>query len=145
MKPGWPEEARQFLELFGRTEHALKQLGFLKKKKRAEADWVRFADELGAAFYDRIVASGAAKVILNEPPRARMAASFAFEPALQTPIVDGRELFLRGVCQVRNNFAHGEKFVVSGLGWDRDLQLIRDAHWILKEAISAHPGLRNLA
>jgi hypothetical protein len=55
---------------------------------------------------------------------------------VQEPITDVGALFIRGVCQVRNNIVHGEKFVESAR--PRDYALVEEAHWVLEQAITQH-------
>jgi hypothetical protein len=45
-------------------------------------------------------------------------------------------LFLRGVCRVRNNIVHGEKYIVRAA--PRDDALVEQAHWVPEYAIARH-------
>lgn len=140
---GWPTSAVEFLELHARIEGALKQSGMVQeKKKRAEADWKALAESLGASFFRRIFESGKADTLIGEPPRRRMRVGMRWHPEQPAAIQDVGTLFLDGVCQVRNNLAHGEKFSVTGQGWDRDEELVTQAIWVLEQALQDSDVLR---
>jgi hypothetical protein len=132
----WPKFAQDFIALFAGIERRLKDSGQIKRGKRiAEADWITFSDALGSNFFVEIQRSGKANSLIAEPPRTRMAAGLVFSPENPFPLENVQDLFLRGVCRVRNNIVHGEKFDVSGSGWERDEILTRQAHWVLLRAM----------
>jgi hypothetical protein len=140
----WPHPAEKFLKLFAHTEGRLKKRGdLIKGRKHAEADWMPLADALGADFFAHVRGSGAADMLMNRPPRKRMA-DLCWAPENPAPIGDVRELFRRGLCQVRNNLAHGEKFVVDGDDLKRDIVLIEQSLWALEQAIEKCEGLKYL-
>ena len=64
------------------------------------------------------------------------------QPDVQDPITGVVPLFIRGVCQVRNNIVHGEKFVESAR--PRDHALVLEANWVLEQAIVRHPDASTL-
>jgi hypothetical protein len=139
---GWPPEAIEFLELYARTERALKQAGCVKKgKKFAEADWTPFANALGPEFLEHVRTSHQAEILITEPPRRRSTLGLEWAPVEPQPIRTVEELFVRSICQVRNNLAHGEKFDITGKGLDRDLALVSQSLWVLKQALERNIDL----
>jgi hypothetical protein len=137
-----PEHAASFMGLFARLEYALRRNGYEKKnRRRAEIDWVNFANEFGSEFFDNVSRSLHARTLIGEPPRIHYR-GLGLQPEVQEPIKDVVELFVRGVCQVRNNIVHGEKYVE--LATQRDDALVREAHWVLEQAIARHPKFKEL-
>jgi hypothetical protein len=125
--------------MFAQCEHALKRSHYLKpNKKHAEADWDKFAATLGEVFFDEISASKKARTLIDEPPRKLMADGLTWSPERPTPLKNVRELFVRGVCQVRNNLVHGEKHALS----HRDNDLILQASLILRAAIKGSKDIQ---
>lgn len=110
-------------------------------QKKAQIDWSQFAAELGEEFFVAIRDAANAPTRIGEPPRAYHRDQ-GFQPTVQTPIANVQELFLRGVCQVRNNIAHGEKYVETGT--NRDDDLVSEAKWVLERAVEQHPELKKI-
>jgi hypothetical protein len=131
----------RFAALFGRFEFALKRGGFLSNKNVAQADWTKFARWLGQDFFDHVVKSNLATNLLNDPPRKLMRDGLTWMPRKPAPLRDVEELFVQGVCRVRNSYMHGEKFVggPDANQWERDVQLVRDALAVLSEAEDREP------
>jgi len=116
-------------------EGALTKAGHRKVDQRlAKADWDAFAKTLGPEFFVQIRDSHRADTLLSEPPRRRMNEGFNWHPEHPQPIKDTQDLFRRGVCQVRHNLAHGEKFSVTGESWDRDVALVEGSLSVLRLA-----------
>jgi hypothetical protein len=131
-----PEHAASFMGLFARLENVLRRNGYVKKSRpRAEIDWVQFAKELDEAFFNDVHHAQEAATLISEPPRIYYR-DRGMQPKVQEPIRDVVDLFLRGVCQVRNNIVHGEKYV--DLATPRDDALVKGAHWVLEQAIARH-------
>ncbi len=135
---GVDQLTREFTELFGRYEHALKQAGYLRRTPEAQADWNRFARELGPAFFDAVVASNIAPKLLGDPPKKQM--NNLTWPAVAPPR-NAVELFEQGICRVRNNFFHGEKFIGNPQQQERDAILISEALAVLRAAKDEIPGV----
>ncbi len=132
-----PEHAAEFMELFARLEHALRRNGYVRKdRERAEVSWRAFATDLGERFFLQVLESREARTLIGEPPRVYVRGR-GMQPEVQEPITDVVQLFSRGVCQVRNNIVHGEKYV--DLATSRDNALVREAHWVLQQAVTQHP------
>jgi hypothetical protein len=136
--PSWPEEAHAFAESFGRFEGVMKRRGYAGNKKRAEADWTSLAKDLKPEFFDSIRDSGKAAELIAEPPRKFMADQ-TWQKENSPPIENVVDLLVRGVCQVRNNLSHGDKFLGPEADWKRDRTLIAQAAWVLDQAIEKMP------
>jgi hypothetical protein len=136
MKSYLPEEAIAFRDFYARAEHVLRRTGYLRTdRKKAETDWVTFATEMGQPFFAYVSGQRGADTLITEPPRA-LHRDGSWLPKIQQPIDGTVDLFVRGVCQVRHNIVHGEKFIVSEGA--RSCRLVKEAHWVLKEAIDRH-------
>jgi hypothetical protein len=130
------EAADAFARDFRRMEYALKRSGFLKKDREvAEADWDLLASKLGRKFFVNIMVKEIARTLIGRPPR-RLLATIEWSPPNPAPLTNVTQLFLEGVCRVRNSYIHGEKFTGGPEGqWERDLTLVSEAHAVLKEAM----------
>lgn len=133
------EVAAEFAKLFSRFEHALKRTHFLRNCKDAQADWNKFARELGPDFFIDMVNSNMASTLIADPPRKLMKDDLKWKPEKTTPLKNVIELFELGVCRVRNSYIHGEKFVGSAGPWERDVALVTEAYFVLREAQTRVP------
>lgn len=121
---------------FGAMEYALKRSPEFRRKNKevAEADWDAFAKALGPVFFEQIVRSGIANMLISEPPR-RLMKDMQWDPPSPAPLANVSQLIVNGVCRVRNSYLHGEKFTGGPEGqWQRDTTLIEEAHAVLREA-----------
>lgn len=130
------EASEAFIRDFRAAEFSLKRSGFKRPNRDiAEADWDRFAQHLGPAFFSQVVQTGIAKTLVGLPPR-RLMANMMWTPENPDPLVNVAQLIVNGVCRVRNSYIHGEKFTGGPEGqWERDLTLIREAHAVLAAAM----------
>ena len=80
--------------------------------------------------------------LIGEPPRTQMRSAMRFEPENPAAIRNVQELFLKGVCQVRNNLVHGPKFMGPEGERERSKKLIADAVWVLGEVAKKRPDLK---
>lgn len=99
-------------------------------------DWQAFAHDLGENFFADVQKSGRATILIQEPPRVYQGEA-GWQPAQPAPIENVTELFIRGVCQVRHNIVHREKYVLPE--GERSDALVSEAIWVLDQAIKAHP------
>jgi hypothetical protein len=137
-----PEHAAAFTALYARVEHALRRNGYARlDQERAVVNWRKFASELGNDFFAYVRKSKRAETLVTEPPRVYHR-DHGMMPKIQEPITDVMQLFRRGVCQVRNNIVHGEKYV--DLATPRDDALVREANWVLEQAIARHPRMSSI-
>lgn len=131
-------ERQKLYQEFENAEYTLKRSQFLHQHKPvAEADWSAFAVSLGDEFYDKILNSGVAKTLIGSPPR-KLRSDMRWTDKRSEPLRNVTELIVEGVCRVRNNSIHGEKFRGKEGQWARDLQLIREAREVLAAAIEWH-------
>jgi|SRR5690348_10201852 len=113
-------DARDLAELFGRFEYAMKRSGHLKTRRPdAQANWESLAKALGDPFFEEVKSSGMADTLINDPPRKLMA-DLTWKPENVPPLSGIVELFVQGVCRVRNSYVHHEKFVSQGDQLERD-------------------------
>lgn len=138
------EVSKELAALFGRFEYALKRSNFLRNRPDAQADWHKFACELGPDFFEHIKRSKLAETLLSVPPRKLMKEGLIWEPECPAPLSDVVELFERGVCRVRNSLLHGEKFVGQSEQWERDARLVSEALVVLREAQDRVPEVAQL-
>jgi hypothetical protein len=114
----------------------LKRTGFLKGRRHAEANWEKFTRALGEPFFAEVRQAGIAEILIQEPPRTLMADGLRWEPERPEPLTNVLDLFVKGVCKVRNSYVHGEKFVGGDRDFQRDAQLVREALSVLELARS---------
>jgi hypothetical protein len=133
-----PIHAVAFRDLYARVEHVLRRNGYLRPDRpKAEVDWRKFANDMGHPFFEHVRDSQSAGTLISEPPRAYYREG-GWQPENQLPIENVVELFLRGICQVRNNIEHGEKFMVAES--PRSDVLVNEARWVLEQATLRHPN-----
>lgn len=129
------ETAEAFTVAFRNAEYALKRSTYVRGNRDfAEADWDRFAKDLGRAFFDDVVQRGIAPTLIGTPPR-KLQRDLSWVPAQPEPLRTVAQLIVNGVCRVRNSLFHGEKFVGSDGQWERDQTLIVEAHAVLEAAM----------
>jgi hypothetical protein len=140
-----PGLALQFFATFARLEFAMKYTGCLKRTENgraAEASPSRLAARLPADFFASVRASGAADVIINDPPKNLFVmadGSLGFEPAA-APLTNALEL-LNAVWRVRNNLFHGNKMHPANR--QRDADLIRSALIVIDAVLQADHAIGN--
>src|SRR5689334_5849797 len=106
-----PPHALAFRDLFARVEHTLRREGYVQAgRAKSMVDWQQFAADLGEQFFINVRDSGSALTLVQEPPRA-LHNDGTWQPQNPTPITTVRELML-GVCQIRHNIEHGEKYML---------------------------------
>jgi len=132
---GWPNEAIAFLEMFASAEGAMKRGKFANKNKvRAEADWGALAAELKEEFFVAIRDSKKASTLIETPPKKFMRDT-GWQNDQPAKIESVRDLFVRGVCMVRNNLGHGDKYIGTDEDRKRDAILITEATYVLRQAL----------
>lgn len=131
-----------FTHFFGAFEYALTQEGFAKNRDVAEADWPAFARALGAEFFEHVRNAGIAQTLIDEPPRQFMRGGM-WMPEQPNALANVNDLFVLGVCRVRNNVVHGKKHFYAGEGNERAHALVYDATAVLEAALDARPSLQD--
>lgn len=129
-------ERQRFTDLFEHFEFTLKRRGFLQKgRDHAQADWNSFARGLGQAFFDEVRDAGIAKTLIAEPPGKLMRAPLEWKRP-DGGLATTHDLFVLGVCRVRNSLVHGEKYKGDATQAARDDVLVSEALAVLKAAQS---------
>jgi len=133
--PALYRTAKAFADDFGAMEYVLKRSGFIRMNKEvAIADWDLFAQSLGTGFFEHVVGQGIATTLIGDPPQ-RLLANMKWSPRTKDPLTNVAQLIVNGVCRVRNNYFHGEKFTGGpDWQWERDAALVTEAHLVLKSA-----------
>jgi hypothetical protein len=138
-----PGLALQFFATFARLEFAMKYSGCLKRTDNgrvAEASPSRLSARLPADFFENVRASGAADVIINEPPKNLYVladGSLGFEP-VAGPLTNTMDL-LNAVWRVRNNLFHGNKMHPTNRA--RDTELMRSALVVIDAVLHAEHAI----
>lgn len=136
---GWPKEAIAFLEMFANAEGAMKRGKFANENKaRAVADWGALAAELKEDFFAAIGDSKKASTLIETPPKKLMRGT-GWQKDQPAKIENVKDLFIRGVCMVRNNLAHGDKYIGTDEDRKRDAILIAEATYVLQQALAKMP------
>lgn len=134
----------EFEALYRKVERALVYSGYMQgHKKYADADWKKFANELGQPFLDFVKKSREATTLTTEPPKQLL--KMGHIPGWVEVCKDYQtveDLFLSGICQVRNNVAHGHKYVGTEADKRRDDKLTGQATWVLHRAIERNDKIR---
>ena len=130
------KEAESFDQAFGRVERALTHNGLIQKNKKvAMADWKALAGKLGDTFFEMIRDSGRAKNLINLPPKSLDNQNQQAEWSAQPSALQNVEaLIIQGVCKVRANFLHHEKFAGSEEDIARDRVLLSEGRYVLEQA-----------
>jgi hypothetical protein len=134
---------------FSRFEYALKASGCLVRRDgKAEANWDRFAADIGKEFDERAKSNPAfdeaVKYLTQHPPKEQHAKDGALqwiEKPADPPA--GSTAVLLYVRRVRNNLFHGGKFSHSWIDPDRSTRLIRASLEILHECLEISDRVRN--
>jgi hypothetical protein len=104
----------RFFAFFSRFEYALKRATFLKKKKKAEPDWDKYANTLKGQLVkvnDKRCRS-AYTYLKNAPPQQQVVigSQLTWEDSTQGHGEFEERYILRLVATVRNNLFHGGKY-----------------------------------
>jgi len=129
-----------FFLLFARFEYALKQAGFLKKKRRAEPNWHSFSDGINVYLPSRKnnynEFRNAIDYLNSCPPKIQIV-----KERNRTKVLDwecskpqGNEarVLTEYIKRVRNNLFHGGKIPFNA---ERDIPLINHATTVLKHML----------
>jgi hypothetical protein len=128
-------QAEQFARMFGSFEYAMKRTRFRKKKeepqdgKPAEADWDKIATALGAQFLAAFKQAEPHNLLLEHPARKLVIDGDSVRWD-DRPLPTTTQQLIRKVCDVRNNYFHGEKN-----GSERDVELVLSATSVLRAVL----------
>ena len=137
--------AFRFFKLFAQCEYALKAMGFGRaaKANAAEADWDRFANEVGTL------------LIHEQDPQVVAARMYLFEsPPKRQVWIDGdvgwsvvpnnersAQILFAHIRRVRNNLYHGGKFNGRWIDPDRSAELIAKSLLLLEHLVKTDARL----
>lgn len=139
-----PPLAISFFQVFSRFECALKRSGTyaIGDDFGVNPDWDKFARDLGPKFLEDVIASRAAPVLIEKPPKKQV--------KLQDNSLGWRDMgsvkstadLLLAVRRTRNNLIHGGKYRDSGYGRasmvegsERDETLLNESLSVLAMAL----------
>lgn len=121
-----------FRALFETYEYTLKRNGFKQKGLTyAQADWNVFSRALSQGFFDEVQKAGIADTLIKSPPGRLMRDPLEWQRP-DRPLMTTHDLFVHGVCKVRNSLNHGEKFRGDDEQQARDAVLIAEALAVLE-------------
>jgi len=139
--------AFRLFKLLAQFEYSLKAMGYASSKANgsAEADWDRFANEVGNVLLvlDTPSVVAARTYLLDHPPRRQVLLDghLGWE---SVPTGDRSVQALFGhVRRVRNNLYHGGKFNAKWLDPDRSRDLVAHVLALLDELPAHNPQLRD--
>lgn len=137
--------AFRFFKLFAQLEYALKAVGYGRASNAdaAEADWDRFANEVGVLLVrDQNPDVLAARTYLFEhPPKRQVWVSGNVEWAIVPNNERSAQILFSHIRRVRNNLYHGGKFNGRWLDPDRSAELISKSLLLLERLVSADARL----
>jgi hypothetical protein len=133
------DAAVSFFVFFMRFEYALKRTNYLKKGRRgrAEADWKKFALDLGKLFFDEVRSSGRAATLIDTPPKRQVVTNNELDWK-EVKSIDGTIELLEAIRRTRNNLFHGGKVPIEG----RDIELIFQSQYVLESALEKRPRVK---
>ncbi len=127
----------EFFRMFARFEYALKKAKYIRARAgMVAAHWDKFANDLGAAFFERVKDETLADTILHSPPN-KQAVDGSGELVWQVckPPENSVALFV-AIRRIRNNLFHGGKH--ENPFNERDRELLSEGIAVLKLALETH-------
>jgi hypothetical protein len=146
-----PKLAVDFFVVFSRFECALKRSGKYAKgnKDGVDADWDRFAQDLGPQFLGDVIAHGVAPVLVENPPKKQVKLNATLGWKDMGAVENTADLFL-AIRRVRNNLVHGGKYQDGGAGQaalldgsERDDALLEQSLAVMSLALKSRPDVYN--
>lgn len=145
MQTDLDELAFRFFKLFAQYEYALKAMGYgtAGYNGRAEPDWDRFSNEIGAAIMvpQEAALAEARKYIFQYPPKRQIWVNNAVQ--WQDVPNTGRspQILFGHIRRIRNNLYHGGKFNGRWIDPDRSRELIGNALVLLESLVQLETRL----
>ena len=135
----------RFFKLFAQYEYALKAMGYgaAGRNGQAEADWDRFANDIGAAIMtvqDEPVVE-ARRYILDSPPKRQIWVDHSVRWQAVPNSEQSVQILFGHIRRVRNNLYHGGKFNGRWIDPDRSRELIASALVLLEALIATNDSL----
>jgi hypothetical protein len=140
----------QFFAVFSRFECSLKRTGFLKKKHKAEANWVAYANSLRGRFGEIHIQAfeDAIRLLIQEPPRTQVVAGVALDwcDTVRGQGEHDERYILRLVTTVRNNLFHGGKYpsLVGRDDMGRNRKLLQAGITVLGHCLDLSENVRSV-
>lgn len=132
--------AFQFFKLFAQCEYALKAMGYGRATNAglAEADWDRFANELGIALLQdeeqEVVL--ARNYLFEHPPKRQVWVNEHVEWSTIPNTERSAQILFAHIRRVRNNLYHGGKFNSRWIAPDRSEKLISRSLLLLQHLVN---------
>lgn len=137
--------AFQFFKLFAQYEYALKVMGYGRAINAglAEADWDRFANELGITLLqdeeNEVVL--ARNYLFEHPPKRQVWVNRNVEWSTVPNTERSAQILFAHIRRVRNNLYHGGKFNSRWIDPDRSEQLISKSLLLLQHLLNKNVPL----
>ncbi|GAB3255039.1 hypothetical protein [Chitinimonas naiadis] len=141
------ELAFQFFKLFAQYEYALKAMGYgraAQKTSAAEADWDRFANEVGTVLLSdqNQGVIEARTYIFERPPKRQVWLDGAVEWSVVADTERSAQTLFAHIRRVRNNLYHGGKFNGHWIDPDRSEELISKSLLLLQRLVNTNAHIR---
>jgi hypothetical protein len=138
--------AFQFFRLFAQCEYALKAMGYgrnVRNGDSAEADWDRFANDIGVLLLQeqREDVVAARTYLFTEPPKREVWVNGRVDWAVVPNDDRSVQMLFAHIRRVRNNLYHGGKFNAEWIAPDRSKALISKSLLLLQHLTDTHRGL----
>lgn len=142
------ETAFRFFQLFAQFEYALKALGYGRagNADAAEADWDRFANEVGQALLreEMLEIVEARNYLFDLPPKRQVWIGGAVYWRIVPNTERSPQILFAHIRRVRNNLYHGGKFNGRWIEPDRSEELVTKALLLLQHAGRIDTKLREV-
>lgn len=141
--------AFRFFKVFAQYEYALKAMGYgrakNKKNDAAEADWDRFANEVGAVLLKKQDANiaDAVKYLLLHPPKQQVWINDTVGWKDVRNDESSPQILFAHIRRVRNNLYHGGKFNERWIAPDRSYELISKSLLLLEYLAQSDQPLKD--
>lgn len=137
--------AFRFFKLFAQCEYALKAMGYGRagKADAAEAEWDRFANEVGVLLLREQSADvvAARTYLFENPPKRQVWVDGSVAWADVQNNERSAQILFAHIRRVRNNLYHGGKFNGRWIDPDRSAELISKSLLLLEHLVQADAKL----
>lgn len=138
--------AYRFFKLFAQCEYALKAMGYGRagNANAAEADWDRFANEVGIALIQEQSEDvvEARTYLLEKPPKRQVWVNGSVDWTVVPNNERSAQILFAHIRRVRNNLYHGGKFNGRWIDPDRSEELISKSLLLLQHLVNTNVLLR---
>ncbi len=138
--------AFQFFKVFAQCEYALKAMGFGRAARggdAAEADWDRFANDIGVLLLQETQEDVVAvrTYLLTEPPKRQVWIDGVVKWAMVSNNDRSAQMLFGHIRRVRNNLYHGGKFHAEWIAPDRSRELMSKSLLLLEHLAASNEEL----